>query len=200
MSGGLSGRAKLIVTGLLALSMCGGCSYIFVQPPKDDDLHARGVLTCTTTPIAPVVDSVFTLTNLLSVFYVANENNVTDKGTPMAAGLAVAAIWLSSAIYGYYNTSQCADLAREDDPGPYHRPVHYQHAVFRPPPAPPPVVPAPAGEPEAAPSHPSVQQQEDDDDAPRPRQQPDDNDPAMGSGRRHPSASPRLDLTPRFGN
>jgi hypothetical protein len=191
------------VAALVALSMCSGCSFIFVQPPKDDDFHARGTRNCTTTPVAPVIDSLFTLTNLLSAFYVANEDNVTNKGTAVGVGLGVAAFWLSSAIYGYYNTSQCAELAREDDAGPYHRPVHFQHTGYVPPPPSRPVVSAPAEE--AAPASataapPRVQQQQDDDDEPGTRQQTDRDDPATGMAPAHKGSSGRPDLTPRFGN
>jgi len=183
---------RLIVAVLVALSVtAGGCSFVFVQPPKDD-YPSRENTNCTTSPVAPVVDTVFTVTNLLSAFYVANEDNVTNKGPAVGVGLSVAAIWLASAIYGYYNTSRCADLTRDDDVAPYPRHVHLQSAGYRPPPAP---LPSPA----ADPASPRVQQQQDDDDQPRARQQRDD-DPATGTGPSHKGGPARPDLTPRFGN
>lgn len=196
-------RAHLAVTALLTLSMS-GCSFLFVQPPKDD-YPARGyTMNCTTSPVAPVFDTIFTLTNLLSAGYVAQEDNVTNKGTAVTAGLLVAGAWLSSAIYGYYNTSRCSELMNEDDSPPYRRPVHYQpRPTWRPAPVaappPPPPASAPAAEPAvAAPAQPRVQQQQDDDDGSPARRQPDSDDPTTGQPRT--GGTPRPDLNPRFGN
>ncbi len=100
-----------------------GCSFLFVQAPHEERGY-RGVMGCTTTPVAPIIDTIFTLTNIASTAYVASEDNVTNKGTAVSVGLAVAALWLSSAMYGYYNTNRCTELQRDDyDDRPYHRPV-----------------------------------------------------------------------------
>ena len=106
-----------------ALSMC-GCSFVLVDPPKDD-LPTRTTIDCTTSPLAPVIDSLLTLTNFATAGYVATQDNVANKGAAVGVGIAAGALWLSSAIYGYYNVSRCAELIRE-------APVPFQHG-WRPP-------------------------------------------------------------------
>lgn len=180
----------LVVVGLAATLPLTGCSFLFVQPPHESD-DFRSAAGCTTSPVAPVIDTIFTLTNVGSALYVASEDNVTNKGTAVGAGLLVGALWLSSAIYGYYNTSQCAELQRNLDDGPYRGPVHTVRpswgvrrvapaTIEPPPPPPPPAATTPAAEaapdgavpPPPAPSpaaRPVVPQQMDDDDPGRRR-------------------------------
>ncbi len=182
-SGGLTVLGFPFLMACVATTLpLAGCSFIFIQPPHEDDGYRR-VTTCTTSPVAPIIDTIFTLTNFGSAAYVASENNVTNKGTAVAAGLAVGALWLSSAIYGYYNTNRCSELQTGDDERPYRGPVHTTGSGWGgpvaprrapPPPAPPPapaeVAPAPpaaaAAPAEVAPSPqtPVVPQQPDDDD------------------------------------
>jgi hypothetical protein len=182
-----------------------GCSFLFVQPPHEE-YGSRGVIGCTTNRAAPVIDTIFTLTNFFSALYVASEDNVTNKGASVGAGLAVGALWLSSAIYGYYNTSQCSELlADSEDDAPYRRRMPNPRPAWRapvvprpaPPPPPPPApaaaapvdggpqapaeaVPPPVAQPPQAPQAPVAPQQSDDDDPVRPRNQ--------------------YPVTPRFGN
>ncbi len=108
------------MTALVALSVCDGCSFLFVQPPKDD-VPSRGAGDCTTSAVAPVVDSLFALTNAVSAAYVASLSNeeITNKGPAIGLGLGVAAVWLASAIYGYYNTSRCVELVRDRAAEPF---------------------------------------------------------------------------------
>ena len=87
---------------------------MFVQPPRDDEVR-RGVGSCTSAPIAPVLDSVLTITNLLSALYVATEKNATNKDAAVLLGVSFAAFWLSSAVYGFYETSRCSELESEDE-------------------------------------------------------------------------------------
>ncbi|HEY4393945.1 MAG TPA: hypothetical protein VGP64_07785 [Polyangia bacterium] len=125
------------------------CSWIFVKPLPDR--YERGDFAdCTTNAAAPVIDTLFTLTNVGSSIYVAGEDNVTNKGPAVTAGLLVGALWLSSAIYGYSHTSECRDAKEDADDRPsrrYVRPrapaVRYQQptpaaepSVTVPPPAP----------------------------------------------------------------
>ena len=123
--------------------MSAGCSYTFVQPPRDDDQPGRW-LQCTTNPAAPVIDTVLTATNLASVLYVAGQDNVSNKGQAIPLGLLAASVWLSSAIYGYYNTSKCAEIRDRGPVEPYYLIPHRQ------PPAPPPASTASVAAPGAA--------------------------------------------------
>jgi hypothetical protein len=108
---------------------------------------------CTTSQAAPVLDTVFTATNVGSAIYVANQNNVTNKGTAVTAGLTVAALWLSSAIYGYSKTSECQAAGGSDEPLP--RPRYPTRPSFaRPPTSPYEVPPSPYAPPPAEPPPP----------------------------------------------
>jgi len=143
-------NAKLILIPLLATGLsASGCSWIFVQPLHTDDPGKYPH--CTTSRVAPAIDTVFTATNLGSVLYVAGEDNVKNKGASIAVGLSVATLWLSSAIYGYSHTSEC-EAALEDDDQPRYRPPHHGYVpprpAWTPPPAAGPPVPAPAQAPD----------------------------------------------------
>ena len=105
-----------------------GCSYIFVTTPQEQAGYTTAG-DCTTNIAAPVIDTLLTTTNLFSTLYVAGENNVANKGQAVGIGVLATGFWLSSAIYGYYNTSKCAELRAESDPGPYRRPIRVRRRV-----------------------------------------------------------------------
>jgi hypothetical protein len=98
-----------------------GCSLLFVRPLQSD-YGTRDTARCTTDRLAPIVDTIFTATNLASVVYVAGENNVTNKGTAITLGVVDATLWLSSAIYGYSKTSECLE-AQEETETPFRYPL-----------------------------------------------------------------------------
>jgi hypothetical protein len=137
-------RLALCLAMLLPISSSlSGCSWIFVQPlpPR----YERGGRTdCTTNRAAPVIDTILTLTNVGSAVYVAGQDNVTNKGPSVTAGLLVGAMWFASAIYGYSKTSECEDALADDEPAPYSRPRMRLRS-------PPPAVGAPAGVPSGPP-------------------------------------------------
>ena len=171
MISGLRARpAVLVVCAALAgLPAFGGCSFIFVQPPKNDDGLVRAG-DCSTNVAAPAIDTVFVGTNVISAVYVAGQDNVTNKGAAIGAGIAVAGLWLSSAIYGYYYTSECKSLRESEAQGPW-RPARIRRTVLKGPPAPRPPAPAPGEQPPVAPAGntepaapPAANQQSDDDD------------------------------------
>ncbi|MFL5308633.1 MAG: hypothetical protein ACJ8F1_25695 [Polyangia bacterium] len=141
------------VIALLAAALpVTGCSFVFVQPPHDDEVrHSAG--SCTSSPIAPVLDSVLTLTNLASAVYVATEKNASNRDAAVVLGVSFAALWLSSAIYGFYETSRCSELVSEEAADPFFGPVPSRRPVYRGPGgpefvAPPPPVPAPVPPPD----------------------------------------------------
>ena len=99
-----------------------GCSWIFVQPLPVDD--PGDYAHCTTTRIAPVFDTIFTVTNLASAVYVAGEDNAKNKGVAVTAGVAAGGLWLASAIYGYTKTSACIAAKEEGDSLPFYQRQH----------------------------------------------------------------------------
>jgi hypothetical protein len=160
----------VVALALAAVATTSGCSWIFVQPLREE--RGRGdYIDCTTNRAAPVLDTIFTLTNIASAIYVASENNVTNKGTAVTLGLSVAALWALSAGYGYSHTSECEE-AMEGSGRSYYPPprVRPRPQYYPPPPpptaAPPPpeVVVPPAGTPGAPPSPPAAPQRQDNDE------------------------------------
>ena len=144
---------------------------MFVQTPKTEDGITRPG-DCTSNAIAPFIDTLFVGTNLASALYISGQDNVANKGAAIAVGAAVASLWLSSAIYGFYFTSECKGLMEAGPQGSYQR-VRVRRTVLSGLPAPlPPATPPPAyDEPAAAPAvnagpavPPAASQQRDDDD------------------------------------
>lgn len=166
-----------------------GCSWLFVKPLPDR--YERGDFAdCTTNVAAPVIDTLFTATNVASAVYVAGQDNVTNKGTAVTAGLLVGALWLSSAIYGYSHTSECRDAKEEGDYRPARHHVQpWAPAVRK-------QQPAPAGEPSVTvpPSGPTAPGQQEDDDDPTARRNPIE--PTTPAHPKPPAAKPDA---PRFG-
>ena len=125
-----AGHPLLLVGALLGgLPFATGCSYIFVTPPRSEYGGAVAA-DCTTNVAAPVIDTLLTTTNLLSTVIVGGEDNVKNKGEAVGVGLLATGFWLSSAIYGFYNTSSCTALRTEEGQGPYHRPVRIRRTVL----------------------------------------------------------------------
>jgi hypothetical protein len=181
-------RLGPLTLGLVALLSTSGCSWIFVQPLPPD--HGYDYQPCTSSRVAPVVDTIFTLTNLASALYVASENNVTNKGTAVTLGLGVGLLWALSAGYGYSHTAECEEAHELDERG--YRPLPHLRAPPRYYPQPPPRVVDPAAAPAAAPPQGGAPQQGDDDDPSDHRAPPPSPAPA-------PKKPPeRLDA-PRFG-
>jgi len=106
-----------------------GCSYLFVTAPQGEGRYAVAG-DCTSNVAAPVIDTILTSTNAFSTLYVAGQSNVKNQGQAIGVGLLATAFWLSSSIYGYYNTSKCAELRADEGPGPYRRPVRRRRTVL----------------------------------------------------------------------
>jgi hypothetical protein len=170
---------QVLCATLCVLCSMSGCSWLFVQPLPPPPLRTEP-LNCTTSRAAPVLDTLFTATNVASAIYVGSQDNVANKGTAVTFGLAVAALWLSSAVYGYSKTSECEDAMAEDQPPPRRRyyapPPRYQSpppysapppspyappAGYPPPPPPGAAAPAPAPPAAAPPPTPTVPQSQD---------------------------------------
>jgi hypothetical protein len=189
-----------IALAILALSSTAGCSWIFVQPLPPE--HGYDYQPCTSSRVAPVIDTLFAITNVVSALYVGTRDNVTNKGTSVTLGISVATLWALSAGYGYSHTAEC-DEAHEFDERGYHAPPHLRapsQYYPQPPPrlvappgspgswAPPadpaaaPAAPPPAADPAATPSAPPPA-------APAPQQQ-DDDDPNARRARPQQSSDP----------
>lgn len=110
-------------------------------PPE----HGYDYQPCTSSLVAPVIDTIFTITNVVSALYVGTRDNVTNKGTSVTVGIGVATLWALSAGYGYSHTAECEEAHDFDERG-YHPPPHLR-APPRYYPQPPPRVVAPPGSP-----------------------------------------------------
>ena len=178
------GSGALIVLSLVGLSFtAGGCSWLFTQA-LPEQYSRYEIPPCSTNRAPPVLDTIFTLTNISSAIYVANQPNVINKENAVGLGLSVATLWALSAVYGYRHTSECEDAhagrapgftpARRAPPaGMRYYPPPTQPPAAYPAAAPPAVLPAQPPAPytsPAPPAPPAPQQQDDDDPAGRRRQ------------------------------
>src|SRR5436190_7548966 len=131
--------ARAAVLLAVALAATSGCSWLFVQPlPADHSPYQRA--TCTTNRTAPVLDTIFTITNLAAVIYVLGQDHIDNKGSRVGFGLSVASLWGMSAGYGYSKTSECEEVANYE---PRYQPVRPRPRLVpvpRPAAAPPPAV------------------------------------------------------------
>lgn len=114
-----------VVSWVLLASMAvssAGCSLIFVKPPPRVDAGTidTGTRRCTTSKVAPVLDTLFTGLEGARIVYAATASDSVYKdsqpfgrSTDIALGAAFAALFLSSAIYGYVSTAKCSALKQE---------------------------------------------------------------------------------------
>jgi hypothetical protein len=130
-----------VALALLSLSSTVGCSWIFVQPLPPE--HGYDYQPCTSSRVAPVIDTILTITNIASALYVGTRDNVTNKGESVTLGIGAATMWALSAGYGYSHTAECEEAHELDEHG-YHAPP-YLRAPPRYYPQPPPQVGAPPG-------------------------------------------------------
>lgn len=93
--------AVLVLTSQLA-----GCSLLFVSGPPPDLQRGTTVLTCTTSVIAPVLD-------LAWVAYTVAAVSAEKTGGMGGADYALSSLWVGSAAYGFWKTSQCRSAIDE---------------------------------------------------------------------------------------
>jgi hypothetical protein len=102
---------------LLALPAVTGCSFLFVTPPPSSGGYpiAARPGRCTSSKLAPAVDTVFGSLEVLRTGLAASADDDVYKDAAISReadiglGLAFTTLFLSSAIYGFYETSACAD-------------------------------------------------------------------------------------------
>ena len=105
---------------LAAIAICcqlAGCSAFFVDSPAD-----FGSRRCTSARTAPVVDSVFAGLHVVGtgVAIAASDSAYKDlpvsRGTDIALGLALTALFAGSAAYGFSTTAACRRAQLNETP------------------------------------------------------------------------------------
>jgi hypothetical protein len=120
-------RIELAVVALGAGLTCAGCSFTFVTPPpsRSAGSEPRPNVECTTSNVAPIVDSVVTSYETFRVAYAAFGPDSAYRDSPiprdadLALGVAFGGAFLASAIYGYVNTARCRRLRDGAPQQPY---------------------------------------------------------------------------------
>lgn len=107
--------------------MLSGCSLTFVTPPPSAVAPptARPHVECTTSNVAPILDSVVTGYEAFRVGFAAlgpdsaYRHSPIDRKTDLALGLAFGAAFAGSAIYGYVATARCRRIKQGPPGGDY---------------------------------------------------------------------------------
>jgi hypothetical protein len=138
-------RASLIALSVATVMGTGGCSWIFVKPlPPNYDIGSP--VDCTADATAPVVDTLFALSNAAGFVYWASKSNSQNSdgiNVLITADVLGFLLWGASAIYGYDHASSCSAARRDarlsypHHLGVQHRPYLPTEPVGPPPPAPP---------------------------------------------------------------
>jgi hypothetical protein len=113
-----SGMATIIplrsaASAILLSAVFGGCSFAFVDgPPK---VHKQlPYFECTSSNAWPTVDLVLGgIYGVESAVVLSNNSFASESKTQAALAVGVAALFISSAVYGYEKASSCRD-ARDD--------------------------------------------------------------------------------------
>ena len=110
------GRSFAMATLISACTAANtGCSLLFVKGPPSEPSHARPVA-CTTSRVAPVLDSVFGGLEVARMGLDLAASDQTFQGAPIsrgadiAIGATLATLFLGSAIYGYSATGACSAI------------------------------------------------------------------------------------------
>lgn len=104
-----TGVAFVRAAALVALAVTSsGCSFIFVKAPPP-------FATCTGSPLAPVVDTLAAGLEAVRTVIALGATDDSYKGAPISRGADIgigaglAALFVSSAAYGYVVTKKCND-------------------------------------------------------------------------------------------
>ena len=116
-----------LVTITTLLATTPGCSFLFVKTPPDDggsivQQRARAG-DCTSSKIAPGFDTAFGTLQVIRTGMAAaapdsvyeDPNQPLSRGADIALGVGFAALFISSAVYGFSNTSRCSKLNADSD-------------------------------------------------------------------------------------
>jgi hypothetical protein len=92
-----------------------------------------------------MIDTLLFVVNAATTLYLGTQDNVSDKTLRLSVGAGAATLWLVSAIYGYTETSGCAEAVNAHDRGDHRPALGTGGEVFTPPPPSPPPGPRPPG-------------------------------------------------------
>jgi hypothetical protein len=109
----------------LTVTSCTGCSFIFVTPPStpsDGDVERPNQ--CTTSAVAPGFDTLFGGFEVVRTVIAASaaDSVYSDPDQPLSReadvglGIGFTALFVSSAVYGFYYTSRCSALRERRTP------------------------------------------------------------------------------------
>ena len=136
---------------MAAATGTGGCSWLFVKPlPPDYDVGDS--IECTAELTPPVVDTLFALSFLAGIVYLAgkrNDQNVDRVDGLIASQVTGFSLWGASAVYGYRAVGACSD-AEKDGRRSYSHHLGVRHRAYGP--LPPAAVPFAGPPPDAAPT------------------------------------------------
>jgi hypothetical protein len=102
-------RAFGVAAGLIAmLSLCSGCSFLFVNEVPDDHANKR-YFDCTSEELAPGLDTTGAVIYGVEGLYFAANDEYSDGAGVAAVALGMAALLGASAWYGFDNANSCED-------------------------------------------------------------------------------------------
>ena len=112
-----------VLLGVVLLNT--GCSLLFVnRPPAAEEVSGRPwAISCTSSKAAPIVDTLVTGLEATRIALAVNAPDSTyqasdqplSRGADIGLGLSFGALFLSSAIYGYVETTQCSQLKQRSE-------------------------------------------------------------------------------------
>ena len=91
---------------MAGLWLTAGCSWIFLQRVPADYSEGDPVK-CTAKRGLPGLDTFFALVPIAALAYERNSDRGSNANNQEALDLSLAIVFAGSAIYGFYETSQC---------------------------------------------------------------------------------------------
>src|SRR5205823_1255722 len=106
-----SARTRATMKRVAIALLVSGCSFVFVQGPPANYQHMED-FHCTSSEVAPMLDVVFAGLHALDLSLVGSNQFRLDDSTKSAVigiDLALIAVHVASAIYGFVKTSDCQE-------------------------------------------------------------------------------------------
>jgi hypothetical protein len=99
---------------------CSGCSLLFTKkpPPSTENLPVTTPARCTSSLVAPVVDSIIGAYQIVRSGVAINADDSAYDGNPVGInrgmdigfGVTLATVFLTSAVYGFVVTNNCREF------------------------------------------------------------------------------------------
>ena len=141
----------MFVLSVAVAAGTGGCSWIFVKPlPPNYEVGDN--IDCTDSSTAPIIDTIFALSNIVGMAILASKSNAQNKDQvdSLIAGQVIGfGMWGGSAFHGYRSAIECSDARRDASASNSHH-LGVRHRAYGP--LPPAAVPFAAPPPAAAPA------------------------------------------------